>query len=527
MKKSLLLSFALILGGHSFSQDFSLDYAPMEETDYMVIRDLIETRDKHLIVGFDHHNASDMPTAGIMKTAFDGTVIWAKTLDVAESVAGCTFEVAEKENGNLYLWGLSKEAETNHMRAILSELDENGEELWSKEYDFGTNETVAYTINKMTVNNDGSLSMMIAIYSRVIVMKTTATGEIIWAKASSIGAPDEGGKNPGFEWLSIPEPDGDDDDDEDDDGGGACAGKATNDFSLLRYSADGELLWNKAYSLGGYTHGKTIARAPNGNILVAGFIDYVPHVMEVSEEDGSLLWVKNFPGTTLGYLGKAHLTVIDDEILFDLSNPGNKHYILKLSETGEVLEAMQTEYDVVDYNKLEFAENDNIYFYGSAEFSTGSYDGMIHRVQDLFSNTCLLRPSEIVYTAADFTDTAEVDFTPYEEDFTNQEDIEVTAVDFDLRAKYACDVVLGSDDLSFEKPIIFPNPATELVNIQVNGKISDNAHYQLLDLTGKVIMNGSITSTITHLDLNNVETGQYLLYVSNVDAQSVQKLSVR
>ena len=527
MKQSLLFGVALFLGSTSFSQDFSLQYEPAEETDYMVIRDLYETNDKHLLVGFDHHNESNIPSAGIMKTEFDGTVIWSKTLDIVGSVAGCTFEVAEKENGNYYLWGLSKEAETDHMRAILTEISTDGEELWSKEYDFGTNETVAYTINKMTVNNDGTLSMMIAIFSRVVVMKTTATGEIIWAKASAIGPPDEGGKNPGFEWLSIPEPDGDDEDDDEDDGGGACAGKATNDFSLLRYAADGELLWNRAYSLGGYTHGKTIARAPNGNILVGGFIDYVPHIMEVSADDGSLMWVKNFPGTTLGYLGKAHLTVIDDEIIFDMSNPGSKHYIIKLTEEGDVIEAMQTEYDVIDYNKLEFEDNDNIYFYGSAEWTPGNYNGLIHRVQDIFSNTCLLEPSDIVYETADFTDTAEVDFTPYEEDFTNQEDIEVTAVDFHVRGKYACDVFLGDANQTEAQMLVFPNPAKDQVTVQVEGELSDDARYQLIDLTGKVILNGSIQSTVTTIQLSQIASGQYLLNVVNNGKSSVQKLSVK
>lgn len=528
MKKSLLYGLSLLISGYSFSQDISLMYEPVEETDYMVIRDLVETNDDHLLVGFDHHNASDIPTAGIMKTQFDGTVVWAKTLDVAESAAGCTFEVVEKENGNFLLWGLSKEVETDHMRAILTELSADGDELWSKEYDFGTNATVAYTINKLRINNDGTLQMMIAVFSKVIVMQTTETGEIIWAKSTSIGAPDEGGKNPGFEWLSIPEPDGDDDDDEEDDGGGACAGKATNDFSLLRYSADGELLWNRAYSIGGYTHGKTLARSPNGNILVAGFIDYVPHIMEVSVDDGSLIWVKTFPGATLAFLGKAHLSVVDDEIILDMSSPAGRQFFIKLTEEGEVIEAMQSKFDVVDYNKLEYAEDKNVYFYGSGEWTPGNYDGMIHRVASVFDESCLLEPSEFAFMTADFTDTAEVAFTPFEEDFTNQEDIDVSTIDFHVRGKFACDIFLSDENVEEVLGMtVYPNPALNEVNLQINGDISTITHYVLFDLTGKVVLSGSINNIITTLDVKNLDRGQYILSVVANGVRTVEKITLQ
>ncbi|MGB1104331.1 MAG: T9SS type A sorting domain-containing protein [Crocinitomicaceae bacterium] len=528
MKKSLLFGLSLLLGSYSFSQDISLMYAPLEETDYMVIRDVVETSDNHLLVGFDHHNALDVPAAGIMKTAFDGTVVWAKTLEIAGSVAGCTFEVVEKENGNYLLWGLSKEAETNHMRAILTELDENGAELWSKEYDFGTNETVAYTINKLRINNDGTLQMMIAVFSKVIVMQTTETGDIIWAKQTGIGAPDEGGKNPGFEWLAIPEPDGDDDDDEEDDGGGACAGKATNDFSLLRYTADGELLWNRAYSIGGYTHGKTLARSPNGNILVAGFVDYVPHIMEVDVADGSLIWVKTFPGTTLGFLGKAHLSVVDDEIIFDMANPAGRQYFIKLTEDGEVIEATQSVYDVIDYNKLEYAEEKNVYLYGSGEFTPGAYDAMIHRVANVFDESCLIQPSDIAFTTADFTDTAEVDFTPVEVDFTNQEDIEISAIDFHVRGKFACDIFLGEEDANEGLSLsVYPNPTTNEINIQVNGEINGSATYELYDIAGKVILNGTLNSAFEMIDLQDLDRGQYILHVAVDSKRTVEKITLQ
>ncbi len=196
----------------------------------------------------------------------------------------------------------------------------------------------------------GDLQMMIAVFQKVIVMKTNANGDIIWGKVSAMGPPDEGGKNPGFEWLAVP------------DDGGMCASKAENDFSLLRYNNDGDLLWNKAFKLGDYTHGKSIARSLNGNILVSGFIDYQPHIMEISDEDGSIVWVKVFNEMTLPFLGKSHLTVMGETIYLDFTTPTHEQYIFEMSETGEVLKTMKAIYPVMDYNKLEFTTENEIYF---------------------------------------------------------------------------------------------------------------------------------------------------------------------
>ena len=168
--------------------------------------------------------------------------------------------------------------------------------------------------------------MMIAVYDEVIVMKTNASGEMIWGRSSAMGPPDEGGKNPGFEWLAVP---GD---------GGLVASKAENDFSLLRYSEEGDLMWNKTYSLGSYTHGKTIARSPNGNLLIAGFVDYVPHIMELSDEDGSVNWIKTFEGGgSMTLLSKSHLTVMGESIILDFTTTDNIQYIVELNVDGEVI----------------------------------------------------------------------------------------------------------------------------------------------------------------------------------------------
>ncbi|NOQ71452.1 MAG: T9SS type A sorting domain-containing protein [Crocinitomix sp.] len=510
--KKLLYTIAFICSSASlFAQDFALTYEPTSDEGFVTIRDLATVSDGNLIVGYDYVNAG-VPVSGIMKTAADGSILWSKTLLVPESVAGCSFEVLENAEGNFYLWGLSKAA-TSNKSAILSEISADGEMLWSKNYDFGTHPSAAYSINSLDILPSGNLQMMIAVYENVIVIQTNANGEIIWGKVSAMGPPDdEGGKNPGFEWLAIP------------DDGGMCASKAGNDFSLLRYSDEGELLWNRAYKLGGYTHCKTLVTAPNGNVLIAGYIDYVPHIMEVSAEDGEMIWIKTFEGLSMLFTGKSHLTVDGDNIYLDFTTTTNQQYVLRMSETGEVLETMMTKNNVLDYNKIELIDQDEVYLYGSS-LEGDTYKGMILRTDDLFVESCMVGPAEAV-TTVDFVTYTEVDFTPTEWDFADEADIEIGMVDLQLRAKFACEVVLSDGpDAAISNVVVYPNPTANNITIQVTEDLV-NALFIMTDLSGKQVMNSTITSLQSEIDLSGLNNGQYILSIQTENGLKTQKITV-
>lgn len=494
------------------AQDFSLYYQPPSPTDFVVIRDVYTLADGNLLAGYDLMSGG-MPTAGIMKTDHDGAVIWSKTLEIPVSLAGCTFEVVENAAGNLYLWGLSKEEGTNNMRAILSEISADGEMLWSKEYDFGYNATTSYTVNKLFILPSGDLQMMIAVYDEVIVLKTNASGEMIWGRSSAMGPPDEGGKNPGFEWLAVPSD------------GGMCASKAENDFSLLRYSEEGELMWNKTYSIGGYTHGKTIARSPNGNILIAGFVDYVPHIMELSDEDGSINWVKTFVGGgSMGLLAKSHLTVMGESIILDYTTDLNFQYILELNADGEVTKSMKGKDMVFDYNKIEVASADEIYFYGGSNVGGTNY-GMIHRTGDLMSESCQIIEADPV-TTVDYAGVVNEEvFDPFTSDFTDESPIEITLNDLQLKVRYACEVYLtdGLDETSIVS--IFPNPASNQISVVLSDDML-NSLVVITDLSGKQVLTDRIVSNQQEIDLSPLSNGQYVLSIQTEIGLVTEKITV-
>jgi hypothetical protein len=76
---------------------------------------------------------------------------------------------------------------------------------------------------------------------------------------------------------------------------------------------------------------------------------------------------------------------------------------------------------------------------------------------------------------------------------------------------------------------IFPNPATDLIAIQVGGLVEDDLQFRLLDLSGKLIQEARIKagSTIAYFDVEAVYEGTYVVQIFNGNNTSAQKVVVK
>lgn len=72
---------------------------------------------------------------------------------------------------------------------------------------------------------------------------------------------------------------------------------------------------------------------------------------------------------------------------------------------------------------------------------------------------------------------------------------------------------------------IYPNPTTDIVNV----KVSKLETYSLtvMDVSGKVVMNTTITNQLSHLDFNGYESGVYFITLYNKNQKSTFKLLVK
>ncbi len=75
---------------------------------------------------------------------------------------------------------------------------------------------------------------------------------------------------------------------------------------------------------------------------------------------------------------------------------------------------------------------------------------------------------------------------------------------------------------------IFPNPATDLIAIQVAGLVDEDLKIELLDLSGKVVSTSQISkgSTIAYFDVQTVYHGIYLVKISNGNLSISEKVVI-
>ena len=513
MKKLILgICASFLASAGLMAQDFSYTYSPDGDENYIILRDLVKTADDDLLIGFDYHPGENMPSAGVMKINRWGEVLWSKKITAPTAAASCSFEVVEKPDGNFYLWGLRKDF-SNYTSAILCEFDGDGNMLWAKDYLLGNNVSI-YSVNSIERLNSGDLQMMMTVYDKLFLMETNASGEINWGKSVEVDTLGSG-KNPGFDAKGLP------------DGGGLCTSKRTNDLSLIRYDGEGELVWNKAYTLGPYCHSTAISDLDNGNLMLAGYLSqggvYVPFSGEISDEDGSIVWMKTYSGIVLGYSSEVELRHDGDNLVMNMNTYGDpaKQYLVKIDQSGEVIEAMTTQdhLKMKDYNKLENVSASEHYNYGGF-FSNHSlkWHGVVDMRENLFEENCIMQVFESGTAATEYTTYVDTSFSPIMSDYNSMSEESWEVVDLHLTKELTCQVL--SDEIRSEEVAsvsLYPNPTEGELTLTVDGEFN----YVLMDLNGKTILSGSAANE-TQLDLTEFESGIYHISIQTAN-QLVQK----
>ena len=76
---------------------------------------------------------------------------------------------------------------------------------------------------------------------------------------------------------------------------------------------------------------------------------------------------------------------------------------------------------------------------------------------------------------------------------------------------------------------IFPNPASDLIAIQVDGLLKDDLKVELIDLSGRIVKETIIHkgSTIAYFDVSTVYNGTYLITISNLNGSRSSKVIIK
>lgn len=95
------------------------------------------------------------------------------------------------------------------------------------------------------------------------------------------------------------------------------------------------------------------------------------------------------------------------------------------------------------------------------------------------------------------------------------------------QSKY--DVTTSVDEISGIdfKIKIFPNPTSDLINLQIIGNINQNLTYELIDLQGKVLIKNSVNKTKKQINMSRFSQNMYLLKITTENGKQVSIFKIQ
>jgi hypothetical protein len=85
-----------------------------------------------------------------------------------------------------------------------------------------------------------------------------------------------------------------------------------------------------------------------------------------------------------------------------------------------------------------------------------------------------------------------------------------------VQQPYEISVVLGVENSLIDLDIsAYPNPTTHFLTLSIGNEISETLHFQLCDLSGKIIERRKISNRTETIHMENLATATYFLKVSN------------
>jgi hypothetical protein len=87
-----------------------------------------------------------------------------------------------------------------------------------------------------------------------------------------------------------------------------------------------------------------------------------------------------------------------------------------------------------------------------------------------------------------------------------------------VQQPYEISVVLGIENSLIDLDVsAYPNPTTQNLTLSIGNDISKTLHFQLCDLSGKIIERRKISNRTETIHMENLATGPYFLKVSNAN----------
>jgi ribosomal protein S11 len=231
----------------------------------------------------------------LIKTDANGNIIWAKTYGGTGD--DWAFSVQQTSDGGYIVAGLTASFGAGSYDVFLIKTDADGNIIWAKTYG-GADYDVAYFIQQTSDGGyivAGATASFGAGWHNVLLIKTDADGNIIWAKTY-------GGADYDVAYFIQ----------QTSDGGYIVAGYTNSfgagweDIFLIKTDADGNIIWAKTYG-GTYWDGAfSVQQTSDGGYIVAGLTasfgaGFDDIFLIKTDANGNIIWAKTYGGTYYDY----------------------------------------------------------------------------------------------------------------------------------------------------------------------------------------------------------------------------------
>lgn len=86
---------------------------------------------------------------------------------------------------------------------------------------------------------------------------------------------------------------------------------------------------------------------------------------------------------------------------------------------------------------------------------------------------------------------------------------------------------VGVNETLFEVSIaVFPNPTSDYLTLEIGGYSAEKLAYQLYDMQGKVLASQQISSEQTQINMSNLKTASYFVYVIDEENKKLQSFKI-
>jgi len=261
----------------------------------------------------------------------NGNVIWAKPYDGGSDDYG--YSVATDSNNNVIVTGMTTYSGNGDWYTI--KYDPNGNVIWANRYNHGYGVDIAYAV---TTDSNNNIIVTGTVYTAAgnldyYTIKYGPSGNLIWGKSydSTYGHDYGRGVTTDLQNNIIVT--------------GYGNSTVNTDYYTIKYDSNGNFLWVKRYD-GGYgnDYGRGVVSDSSNNIIVTGYIlnnasNYDYYIIKY-DANGNLVWAKTYDSTRDDYsFGIARDSYNNIIVTGQVRNASGNHdyYTIKYDANGNLV----------------------------------------------------------------------------------------------------------------------------------------------------------------------------------------------